>query len=171
SAIADAVEHRRHLRGADRMVVRKRQQADAVADLDLLRPRGNGAVEHLGCRAVREFAEEVVLDGPEMREAHLFPADRLRQHGMVRIALAARPPRLRHRNLVEQPELERTHTFSSRRDEPNERLEYTRSRRRATVLGPRLAPWPMRLAQHRCHNRRPTDADLAQHLETKALIE
>ena len=65
AAVADQIEHGDALGGAHRMVVRLGQQAHAVADADVLRDRGDVAVEHLGVRAVRVLVEEVVLDRPE----------------------------------------------------------------------------------------------------------
>src|SRR5207247_7988408 len=66
--VAHAIEQGRHLGGADRVVVGEGQETDAVADADRLRARRDRAVEHLGRGAVRELGEEVVLDGPEVRE-------------------------------------------------------------------------------------------------------
>ena len=62
AAVAQEVEHRDRLGRADRMVVRLRQEAHAVADADVLGARGDRAVEDLGVRAVRVLLEEVMLD-------------------------------------------------------------------------------------------------------------
>ena len=104
-AVGDEVEHRDRLGGADRVVVRLRQQTHAVPDADVLGARGDRAVEHLGVRAVRVLLEEVVLDGPERVEAHLVAEDRLLDRVLVRLVLLARRPRARDRDLVEQREL------------------------------------------------------------------
>ena len=87
------------------MVVGLRQQAHAVADADVLGAGGDGAVEHLGVRAVRVLLEEVVLDGPEGMEAGLLAEHRLLERVLVRGVLLAVRERLRHRDLVEQREL------------------------------------------------------------------
>ena len=94
------------------MVVREREQPDAVADADRLRPRRDRAVEHLGRRAVRELGEEVVLDRPEVREPDFFAEDGLRDDTMVGVALAALVPGCRHRDLVEESEVELRHDAS-----------------------------------------------------------
>ena len=74
AAVGEQVEHRDRLRGADRVVVRLRQQAHAVAEADRRRLRRDRAVEDLGVRAVRVLLEEVVLDRPEGVEAACSPS-------------------------------------------------------------------------------------------------
>ena len=82
--VGDQVEHRRGLGGANGVVVRLGQQAHAVAEAHVLRLQRDGAVEHLGVRAVRVLLEEVVLDRPERVEAHLVAEDRLLDRVLVR---------------------------------------------------------------------------------------
>ncbi len=105
ATVADEVEHRDALGGADRMVVRLGQQPHAVADAQVLGDRGDVPVQHLGVRAVRVLVEEVVLDGPERVEAHAVAELHLLDRVLVRLVLRPRVPRLRHRNLVEHREL------------------------------------------------------------------
>ena len=95
AAVGDEVEHRDRLRGADRVVVRLRQQPHAVPDADVLGAGRDRAVEHLGVRAVRVLLEEVVLDGPERVEAHLVAEDGLLDRVLVGLVLLARRPRAR----------------------------------------------------------------------------
>ena len=52
AAVGEQVEHRGRLGRAHGVVVRLRREPHAVADAQLLRARGDGAVEHLGVRAV-----------------------------------------------------------------------------------------------------------------------
>ena len=66
---------------------------------------GDGAVEHLGVRAVRVLLEEVVLDRPEGVPAEAVAGDRLLERVAVGDELAVRLPRARDRDLVEQREL------------------------------------------------------------------
>src|SRR5439155_11330665 len=106
AAVAHAVEQGRHLGGADRVVVGEGQEADAVPDADRLGTRGDRAVQHLGRGAVRELGEEVVLDGPEVREPDLLAQHGLVDHPMVRVALAPRVPRGGDRDLVEEAEVQ-----------------------------------------------------------------
>jgi hypothetical protein len=61
---------------------------------------------------MRELAQEVVLDGPEVAEADRLAAHGLGDHAVVRVALAPRVPGRRHRDLVEQAEVERCHRLS-----------------------------------------------------------
>ena len=77
AAVGEEVEHRGRLGRAHRVVVGLRREAHAVADAQTLRARGDGAVEHLGVRAVAELLEEVVLHRPERVEAHLVAEHRL----------------------------------------------------------------------------------------------
>ena len=107
AAVGDEVEHRDRLRGADRVVVRLRQQAHAVSDADVVRERGDRAVEHLGVRTVRVLLEEVVLHGPERVEPHLVAEHGLLDRVLVRLVLLVRRPRSGDGDLVEQRELHR----------------------------------------------------------------
>ncbi len=104
----DEVEHRGRLGRADGMVVGLRREAHAVAEAHALGQGGDGAVEHLGVRAVRVLLEEVVLDGPERVEADLVarapPARWCSGRPRTRYD---RVPRPRHRDLVEHGELHR----------------------------------------------------------------
>src|SRR3989442_795135 len=104
--VAHAIEEGRHLGGGDRVVVGKGQETDAVADADRLRARRDRAVEHLGRGAVRELGEEVVLDGPEVREPDPLAEHGLVDHPMVRVALAPLVPRGGDRDLVEEAEVQ-----------------------------------------------------------------
>src|SRR5207249_2470166 len=131
-AVAHAVEHGRHLRGAYRVVVRKGQQPDAVADADRLRPRRDRAVEDLGRRAMRELGEEVVLDRPEVREADLLAEHGLVDDAMVGVPLAPLVPRRGDRDLVEEAEVELGHRFLR----PKRAFVYIRA-----VRVTRTAPW------------------------------
>ena len=64
-SLREQVEHGHRLRRPHRMVVGLGHEAHAVAEADALGARRDGAVEHLGVRAVRVLLQEVVLDGPE----------------------------------------------------------------------------------------------------------
>ena len=64
----------------------------------------DGAVEHLGVRAVRVLLEEVVLHRPERVEATWSPSDRLLERVLVRGCSLVGVPRASHRDLVEQGE-------------------------------------------------------------------
>ena len=97
----DQVEHRRRLGRAHGMVVRLGQQAHAVAEAHVLRLHRDGAVEHLGVRAMRILLEEVVLDRPERVEAHLVAEHRLLDGVLVGQILAVVVPRARDGDLVE----------------------------------------------------------------------
>ena len=77
AAVGDEVEHGDRLGRAHRVVVRLRHEPHAVAEPHALGLRGDGAVEHLGVRAVRVLLEEVVLDGPERVPAVPLAGDRL----------------------------------------------------------------------------------------------
>src|SRR2546425_108896 len=68
--------------------------------------RGDRAVEHLRRGAVRELGEEVVLDGPEVREPDLLAEHGLIDHAVIGIALAPLVPRGGDRDLVEEAELQ-----------------------------------------------------------------
>src|SRR5262249_46291927 len=106
-------------------------EADAVADPDRLRARRDRAVEHLGRGAVRELGQEVMLDGPEVREPDLLAEHRLVDDPVIRVALAPRVPRRSDGDLVEESELERRHHASF----PNERLCLHPSRTRDKDAG------------------------------------
>jgi len=105
AAVAEAVERRRHLGHPERVVVRHGQQPHAVPDLQGRGPGGHRAVQHLGRGAMRELREEVVLDRPEVREAHGLCQHRLLDGGVQRVALVARAPGRRNRDLVEDAEV------------------------------------------------------------------
>src|SRR5262245_60084638 len=94
------------------MIVGKRQQSHAVADLDALGPRRHRPVQHLGRRAVRELAEEMMLDGPEVGEPDFVAAYRLGEHRMIGVALRSRAPWSRNGDLIEQAKFERSHGLS-----------------------------------------------------------
>src|SRR6266511_4049522 len=96
---------RRRLRAADRVVVRLGEQAHAVPEAHRGRLRRDGAVEHLGVRAVRVLLEEVMLDGPEGVETRLLAENGLLERVLVRGVLLAVGEGLGDRNLVEQREL------------------------------------------------------------------
>jgi hypothetical protein len=104
-AVGDQVEDGHRLGRADGVVVRPGQQPHAVADADVLRAGGDGAVQHLGVGAVRVLLEEVVLDGPERVEADLVAEHGLLDGLLVGAVLALGIPGPRHRDLVEQREL------------------------------------------------------------------
>ena len=103
--LGQEVEHRHRLRRAHRVVVGPGHEADAVAEPDVLGPRGDGAVEDLGVRAVRVLLQEVVLDGPEGVPAVLVAGDGLLQRVLVGDELAVLLPRTGDGDLVEQREL------------------------------------------------------------------
>ena len=87
------------------MVVGLGHEAHAVAEPDPLGAGGDGAVEHLGVRAVGVLLQEVVLDRPEGVPAEAVPGDRLLQGVAVGDELAVLPPGARDGDLVEQREL------------------------------------------------------------------
>ena len=103
-AVGDEVEHRHRLRRAHGMVVGLRHEPHAEAEPHALGAGGDGAVEHLGVRAVRELLEEVVLDRPERVPAVLLAGHRLLDRVLVGEPLAVGPPRPGDRDLVEQGE-------------------------------------------------------------------
>ena len=103
-AVGDEVEHGHRLGGAHRVVVGLRHQADTEAEAHPLRLRGDGAVEHLGVRAVRVLLEEVVLHRPERIPAVAFTGQRLLDRVLVREALGVGTPRSGDGDLVEQGE-------------------------------------------------------------------
>ena len=72
AAIADDVEHGSALGDPNRVIVRAGQQGDGVTDADALGALGNGAVQHLGCGAVGELPQEVVLHRPEVVETNVI---------------------------------------------------------------------------------------------------
>ena len=63
------------------------QQADAVADAQVLGHRRDVAVQHLGVGAVRVLVEEVVLDRPEGVKAHPVAELHLLDRVAVRLVL------------------------------------------------------------------------------------
>ena len=91
--VREQVEHGHRLRRPHRMVVGLGHQAHAVAEPDALGPRRDGAVEHLGIRAVRVLLEEVVLDRPEGMPAEAVAGDRLFERVLVGDELAVLAPR------------------------------------------------------------------------------
>ncbi len=109
-AVAHEVEHGDALGSTDRVVVRLRQQANAVADAQVLGHRRDVAVQHLGIRAVGVLVEEVMLHRPERVEAHTIAELHLLDRVLVRLVLARGRPRLRNGDLVEHRELHRGET-------------------------------------------------------------
>ena len=104
-AVREQVEHGHRLGGAHRVVVGLGHEAHAVAEADALGPRRDGAVEHLGVRAVRVLLQEVVLDRPEGVPAEAVARDRLLQGVLVGDELAVGLPGAGDGDLVEQREL------------------------------------------------------------------
>ena len=102
--VGDEVEHGDRLGGAHRVVVRLRHEPHAEAEPHPLGLRGDGAVEHLGVRAVRVLLEEVVLHGPERVPAVAFAGHRLLDRVLVGEALGVGTPRPGDGDLVEQGE-------------------------------------------------------------------
>jgi hypothetical protein len=107
AAARQDVERRRLLGDLDRMVELGHAHHDAVADLDALGDHGAGGQEQFGCRAVRVFFEEMMLDRPHVIEAQLVGELHLLEAVVVDGALLFRRPRTRDRDLVEQAELHR----------------------------------------------------------------
>jgi len=105
AAVREEIEHRGRLGTADRVVVRRGEEAHAVPDADVLGTRRDRAVEHFGVRAVRVLLEEVVLDRPERVEPDLVTEDRLLEGVLVGLVLGVGLPGLGHRDLVEESEL------------------------------------------------------------------
>src|SRR5438105_3087610 len=83
------------------MVVRLRQQSDAVADAQVLGHRRDVAVQHLLVRAVRVLVQEVVLYRPKRLESHAIAELHLLDRVLVRLVLLLGRPRFRDRDLVE----------------------------------------------------------------------
>ena len=111
------VEHGDRLGGAHRVVVGLGHEAHAVAEADALGQGGDGAVEHLGVRAVAVLLEEVVLDGPERVPAPPLAGHRLLDRVAGRRAARCRVPRPGDRDLVEQGEAHRVPPSTQARDE------------------------------------------------------
>jgi hypothetical protein len=104
-AVADEVEDRHRLGGADRVVIGRRQQPHAVADPDATGARRDRAIEDLGIGAVGVLLEEVVLDRPKGMKADVVAEHRLLDHVFVRLVFLLLVPRPSHGNLIEQGEL------------------------------------------------------------------
>ena len=104
-AAREQVEHGHRLGRAHRVVVGLGHEAHAVAEPDALGARRDGAVEHLGVRAVRVLLQEVVLDRPEGVPAEAVAGDGLFERVAVGDELAVGLPGTRDGDLVEQGEL------------------------------------------------------------------
>src|SRR4051812_3010501 len=99
------------------MVIARRRQDDAVADADVLGPRGAGGEEDLGRRGMRVLLEEVMLDLPDMVDAEAVGQFDLGQRILEELVLAAAVPRARKLVLVEESE---THGLSPKSVVPTE---------------------------------------------------
>src|SRR3954469_17231017 len=100
----DQVERGGALGDPRRVVERGRQLHDAVTQPDALRPLRRGRKEHLRRARVRVLLEEVVLDLPDVVEAHAVGQLDLLESVAQQLLVRAVLPRPRHLVLVEDPE-------------------------------------------------------------------
>jgi hypothetical protein len=105
-AVRDEVERGDALGAARRM--RRRQLHDAVREADLLRALRGGGEEHFGGRRVRILFEEMVLDLPGVVVAEPVGQFDLVERVLIELQFAARQPRPRQLQLVEDPEFHRS---------------------------------------------------------------
>ena len=119
----EQVEDGHRLGRADGVVVRLGHEPDAVAEPDALGTRRDGAVEHLGVRAVRVLLQEVVLDGPEGVPAEAVAGDGLLKCVLVGDELAVGLPWSGHGDLIEQRELHGVGSPRQRRSRDRPGLE------------------------------------------------
>src|SRR5262245_39416296 len=89
------------------MIVWFGHQAHAVAEANATGAAGDGAVQHFRIGAMREFRQEVMLDGPHRIPTETLAGDGLLERILVGAMLTVTVPGRGNRNLIEQSELHR----------------------------------------------------------------